>query len=399
VQRHVQHITELQSGANNTAAPYQRITAEYRQIQELTMKLTINSSELTKALEQAAKFVSVKPLMPILGNLKLVATEERLEITGFNLAHGIQIECVTEVVIDGSVCIPASSIAIVKGMSGQLIFESDENDLITISNLSGNIEIQGQSTEDYPQLIGDDFNPKLSHQIDSKSLSQAVKYCSQATSIDETKAVLTGINITAGSGNMRLMATDGHRLVVCNILCDEGIDIKSATIPAKSLSLATDIKVDGAIKLSIDTHQALVDYGDMSIMRILDGKYPDAMMLIPKSFSRELEIDRKQLIDALNMMAAISDQKNVVKFQIGGKQTTVSSSSDGKKGKVDIASKLSGESLDLAFNLKYLIDGLKMFDTKQVNLSMNDPLSPVIITSVGSEFDLTYLVMPIQLRD
>jgi DNA polymerase-3 subunit beta len=364
------------------------------------MKLTINSSELTKSLEQAAKFVSAKPLLPILGNLKLVVSEERLEITGFNLAHGIEIYCTDiEVISSGEVCMPASSIAIVKGMSGQLIFESDENDLITISNLSGNIEIQGQSTEDYPQLIGDDFNPRLSHNIDSKLFSQAVKYCSQSTSIDETKAVLTGINITAGSGNLRLMSTDGHRLAVINIPCDEAVNIKSVTIPAKSLSLATDIKVDGVIKLSIDTHQALVDSGDMSIMRTLDGKYPDAMMLIPKSFSRELEIDRKQLIDALNMMAAISDQNNVVKFEINDNQATVSSSSDGKKGKVDIPSKLIGEPIDLAFNLKYLIDGLKMFETNQIKVSMNDPLSPIIITSVDSKFDLTYLVMPIQLRD
>jgi DNA polymerase-3 subunit beta len=123
------------------------------------------------------------------------------------------------------------------------------------------------------------------------------------------------------------------------------------------------------------------------------------MMLIPKSFSRELEIDRKQLTGALSMMMAISDQNNVVKFQIDDKQTIVSSSSDGKKGKVDIASKFSGESLDLAFNLKYLIDGLKMFETNQVKLSMNDPLSPVLITAINSEFDLTYLVMPIELRD
>jgi DNA polymerase-3 subunit beta len=134
-------------------------------------------------------------------------------------------------------------------------------------------------------------------------------------------------------------------------------------------------------------------------MRTLDGKYPDAMMLIPKSFSRELEIDRKQLIDALNMMAAISDQNNVVKFEINDNQATVSSSSDGKKGKVDIPSKLIGEPIDLAFNLKYLIDGLKMFETNQIKVSMNDPLSPIIITSVDSKFDLTYLVMPIQLRD
>lgn len=364
------------------------------------MKLTINSSELTKALEQAAKFVSAKPLMPILGNLKLVATEERLEITGFNLAHGIEVHCTyIEVISSGEVCIPASSIAIIKGMSGQLIFESDENSLITIHNLSGNIEIQGQSTEDYPQLIGDDFDPKLSHEIDSKSFSQAVKYCYQATSIDETKAVLTGVNITAESGNMRLMGTDGHRLTICNIPCDNAINIKSVTIPAKSLALATDIKSEGIIKLSIDTHQVLVDSGDLSIMRTLDGKYPDAMMLIPRSFSRELTLDRKQLIDALNMMSAISDQKNVVKFEVTQKLTTVSSASDGKKGKVDIACQLTGEPIDLAFNLKYLIDGLKMFDTKQVKISMNEPLSPVIITAVDGDIDLIYLLMPIQLRD
>jgi DNA polymerase III subunit beta len=361
------------------------------------MKLTINSIELTKALEQAAKFVSAKPLMPILGNLQLLATDEnKLYMTGFNLAHGIEIECAADVIDRGSVCIPSLAIAIVKGMSGQLIIETNETDLITISNLSGKVEIQGQSTEEYPELISEDFDPKLRQSIDAKSFAQAVKYCTQATSTDESKQVLTGVNIASDSGKLRLMATDGHRLVVCNIAVDEGVNIESVTIPAKSLSLVPIDKSE-TISIAVDNSQVSIESGSTSIMRTLEGKYPNAMLLIPKSFSRELTIDRRELIDALNMMSAISDQNNLVKFSINS-HAEISSSSDGKSGKVNISCQLNGDAIDLAFNLKYLLDGLKMFESKDIKFSMNGELTPVIITDVDSDVDLMYLIMPIQLR-
>lgn len=392
--------SNLQDWANKIGAVHQRITEETRQTLLLysTMKLTINSIELTKALEQAAKFVSAKPLMPILGNLQLIATEERLEITGFNLAHGIEIECTDiEIIQSGSVCIPASAIAIIKGMSGQLIVEADDSNLITISNLSGKVEIQGQSTDEYPELISEDFDPNLSYEIDAKSFAQAVKYCTQATSNDESKAVLTGVNIATAEGKLRLMATDGHRLVVCKIAIDEGVNIESITIPSKSLSLLPNTNT-GIISIAVDGSQALIDSGSRSIMRTLEGKYPDAMMLIPKSFSRELIIDRRELIDALNMMMAISDQNNLVKFAIDS-HAEISSQSDGKSGKVNINCELTGDAIEIAFNLKYMLDGLKMFETKLIKISMNEPLQPVIITAVDGDVDLMYLAMPVQIRN
>lgn len=391
-------MTEFQNWANKIGDVHKRITAEYRQIQQKlnkTMKFTIDSSTLVKSLEQAAKFVSNKPLMQILGNLKLEATD-RLEITGFNLSHGIEIHCNSEIIDSGSVCIPASAIAIIKSMNGQLIIETNETNLITISNLSGTVEIQGFPAEEYPELIDDDFDPKSQHKIDAKSFAQVVKYCTQSTSTDETKQILTGINITASEGNLRAIATDGHRLTVVNIPVSESIVIDSVTIPSKSLSL-TPIGNSETIALTIDKSQISIDSGSRSIMRTLDGKYPDAMLLIPKSFTRELTIDRRELIDALNMMSSISDQNNLVKFEIAN-SLEVSSSSDGKSGKVNIDCELNGDAIDIAFNLKYLIDGLKMFDTRQVKISMNEPLQPVIVTAVDSDLDLTYLAMPVQVR-
>lgn len=365
------------------------------------MKLTINSSELTKALEQAARFVSAKPLMPILGNLKLVAEDKYLHITGFDLSHGIETSCDAEIIESGSVCIPASAIAIIKGMAGHLIIETNETNLITISNLSGKVEIQGHSIEEYPELISEDFNPNEIYRIEAKSFAQAVKYCTQATSTDESKAVLTGVNIASDSGKLRLMATDGHRLVVCKIaLGEDGDIIESVTIPSKSLSLLPGGKSD-EIAMAVHNSQVSIESGSRSIMRTLDGKYPDAMLLIPKSFTRYLEIDRRELIDALNMMSAISDANNLVKFTIDD-CAEISSSSDGKSGKVKVEctmlGSLGGYPIDIAFNLKYLLDGLKMFDSDRVKLSMNEALTPVIITAVDSDVDLMYLVMPIQLR-
>lgn len=361
------------------------------------MKFTINSSELAKALEQAAKFVSTKPLMPILGNLKLVAVNDtQLFITSFDLSHGIKIECTADVINSGSVCIPASAIAIVKSMSGQLIIEVETTSLITISSLSGQVEIQGQSADEYPEIIDKDFDLNLGHEIDAKSFAQAVKYCTQASSADESKTILTGINITSKDGKMRLMATDGHRLAVCHIDVNESVNIKSVTIPAKSLSLMP-INKSEAIVIALNDSQASIDAGSQSIMRTLNGKYPDIMLLIPKSFIRTMEVDRRELIDALNIMLAISDKNNVVKFKIDG-HVEISSSSDGKSGKVNISCQLNGNAINLAFNLEYLLDSLKMFDSNQIRISMNEPLQPVIITAVNSNIDLLYLVMPIQLR-
>lgn len=370
------------------------------------MKLTINSSELTKSLDQAAKFVSAKPLMPILSNLKLVATENRLEITGFNLAHGIEAKCPgIDVIEEGYVCIPVSAIAIIKGMSGQLIVETDANHLITISNLTGKIEIQGMSTDEYPELDLIDTPPSS---IDSKFLTQVVKYCVQACLIDESKQVLTGVNITATGGNLRAMATDGHRLVVCNLPVSEIVEIESITIPAKSLSI---VPTNGGqfIQCKFDASQVSIDSGSRSITRTLDGKYPDAMMLVPKSFTRTVEIDRKDLIDALNIMSAISDQNNLVKFAMESDKLTILSSSDGKSGKVDLNCKMTGADFEqfeelegqlfvIAFKLKYLIDGLKMIDSQDIKISMNEPFQPVILTGVDCDLDLTYLCMPISLR-
>jgi DNA polymerase III subunit beta len=359
------------------------------------MKFTINSTELTKSLEQAAKFVSAKPLMPILSNLKLVAGTT-IHATGFNLAHGCEVETkFDEIIKQGAVCIPVSAIAIIKGMAGQLIVEADDNNLITISNLSGKIEIQGQSINEYPELESVDAPPDT---IDAKLLIHVVRYCAQACSTDESKQVLTGINITATGGNLRAIATDGHRLVICNLPVSETVEIESVTIPAKSLSL---VPTNGGqfIQCKFDQSQVSIDSGSRSIMRTLGGKYPDAMLLIPKSFTRELTIDRRELIDALNMMAAISDKNNLVKFEIADTQVKISASSDGKSGNVAIECQTSGDSIDIAFNLKYLLDGLKMFESKEVKFSMNELLQPVIITAVESDLDLICLVMPIQFRD
>jgi DNA polymerase III subunit beta len=373
------------------------------------MKFTIDSSEFSKALERAAKFISAKPLMPILANLELIANKDcGLDITGFNLAHGIQINVECDVIDCGSVCIPQSAVDIIKLMPGRLIIEADENHSITISNLGGNAQIQGQSIEEYPELIEDGDDPEVagtSIELDASSFSLLLKTCGQSTSGDETKQILTGINIGASKGKLTAIATNGHRLTVLNLLVDDNISIAPITVPSKSLNLIDAGKSD---KVEITSAKSQVSIGcsdSRSIMRVIDGKYPDALMLLPKAFARTLTLDRKKLIDCLNVMNAISDKNNLVEFHVLEKSLSIYSKSDGKTGEQKMTcvlvdpNRLESEEFAIAFNLKYLTEGLKMFDTTSVVINMNTPTEPVVIQAVDSDVDLIYLIMPIQIRE
>lgn len=346
--------------------------------------------------------------MPILASIKLVADDAKIGVTAFNLAHGIEISCEAEVIDAGSICIPLSAVAIIKLMPGRLIVEPDENHSITISNLGGNAQIQGQSSDEYPELIEDSEDAETegtSIELDASSFSLLKATCGQSTSDDETKQILTGVNIGASKGKLTAIATNGHRLTVLSLPVDLSIAIAPITIPSKSLNLIDTGKSDNVEIASAKSQVSIGCSDSRSIMRVIEGKYPDALMLLPKAFARTLTLDRKKLIDCLNVMNAISDKNNLVEFHILEKSLSIYSKSDGKTGEQKMScvlvdpARLESEEFAIAFNLKYLIEGLKMFDTTSVVINMNNPLEPVVIQPVDSDIDLIYLVMPVRIRD
>ncbi len=192
-----------------------------------------------------------------------------------------------------------------------------------------------------------------------------------AASGDETKQVLTGVHLTKTVDCLEFAATDGHRLAVVQTPLEE---VESAsggfnvTIPARALRelermMATKQNIE-TITLHVDDSQVIFEMGEQRLTsRKLEGAYPTYNQLIPKSFERSLVLDRKQLIRCLELVAVLSDQKNnLVKFSLDSENDRLSlavESPDLGSAKESMAAEIQGESGDIAFNVKYLMDGLK----------------------------------------
>lgn len=359
------------------------------------MKFSTSAKSFSTAIESAIKFVSGKSTMPILSTIKIEATD-KLRLTGFDLSHGIETICDAEIIDTGIACIPAAMIAnLAKGLKGQIVIESVDT-LITITTLSGSFEIQGMDASDYPELISDmgDIKPCS---IDAKLLIQGWKYAATSASIDETKQILQGVNMQVSGGILSMAATDGHRLTVYKMPVDESVDIQSVTVHAKSLGLIPKHTQEN-VDLSFDSSTCLVDSGSKIITRIFEGKYPDYQLLIPKQFTRSAIVDQVEITDAISLLMSVASENHLCCFTFTDKKLSLSSSRDAFKGNQSIGCKLEGESIDIAFNLKYLLTGLKMFPSNKIKISMNDPLTPVILTGIDLDIDLTHLIMPVQLR-
>jgi DNA polymerase-3 subunit beta len=154
--------------------------------------------------------------------------------------------------------------------------------------------------------------------------------------------------------------------------------------------------------LQLEQGQVVFGWGERKLTtRTLEGKYPDYRLLIPKQFQRQITLDRKQLLTALERIAVLSDQTNLVKFSINSSKQSIDISVDSQdrgSGREGLNAQISGEDLDIAFNIKYLMDGLKTLPTQEITISLNGPLEPVILTPLGG-VKMTYLVMPVQLRN
>jgi len=156
------------------------------------------------------------------------------------------------------------------------------------------------------------------------------------------------------------------------------------------------------ISLKFDRPQVIFELGDQRLTtRLLEGQYPNYRQLIPKQFERQVTIDRKQLMDALERIAVLADQKNnIVKLSLDPDQQSVAVSVEAQEvgsGREVVAAQITGDALDIAFNVRYLLDGLKALGTNEVQLQCNTATSPSIFVPLG-EVQMTYLVMPVQIR-
>jgi DNA polymerase III subunit beta len=386
------------------------------------MKFVCTQHDLNVNLALVSRAVSTRPTHPVLANIKIEVTTDPdcIQLTGFDLSLGIQTNFVARVEDEGVLTLPAKLLTdiVAKLPSGEITIDDEAGEnLVTITSASGRYQVRGMSAEEFPELPS--IEQGETNQLSATAFVDGLKGSLIACSQDETKQVLTGVYLKVEPERLEFAATDGHRLGIVEVYPNESDTAQTpgeagesvntgsfeVTVPAKALRELEKMLGSGQegdrLGLQLEQGQVVFGLGDRKLTtRTLEGKYPDYHLLIPKQFQRQITLDRKQLLSALERIAVLADQTNLVKFSIDSTSQSIAlsvESQDRGSGRESLSAQISGADLDIAFNIKYLMDGLKTLPTQEITINLNGPLEPVILTPLGG-VKMTYLVMPVQLR-
>jgi DNA polymerase-3 subunit beta len=385
------------------------------------MKLVCSQSELSSSLQLVSRAVASRPTHPVLANVLLTADAGTgsISLTGFDLNLGIQTSIPATVITSGEITLPArlfgEIVARLSSDSPITLSCAPDSEQVELTSQAGSFQMRGMPAADFPDLPLEQSGNPIRLQADA--LVKGLRATLFASSGDEAKQLLTGVHLQLHGNTLECAATDGHRLAVLQLenAAASGVELETeeaveepfaVTVPARSLRelerLLSARHSDEPLSLFSDRGQVVVHWADQLLTsRTLDGTYPNYRQLIPASFARRIVVERRLLLAALERVAVLADQQNnVVKISVEpeiGKLLIQADGGEVGSGSETVAAEISGDALQIAFNVRYLLDGIKAMTGDQLAISCNAPTTPVVLTPVD-ESRFTYLVMPVQVR-
>ena len=353
------------------------------------MKFTTSQQELNKALAFVSKAVTVRSAMPVLKGILLSIDETgTLTMTAFEPgAVVLPAKLFTEIVRK----LPSESIEIAL---------ADHNNVSIRTSLS-EFKIVGMPAEEFPDIGTVLENRKIS--LNRDSLKEMIRKTSFAASIDESKGVIVGVLIEMKDGNVNMAALDGFRMAVASEKTDsapsDDIIISARILNEINKILADSDSDDDDVELILDDKKAVILTEDSRIiLRMIEGKFLKYRDLIPKEFKTTVNIDRSLLIDSIERASLLAKEgrNNLIRLSFVDDCLHITSKSEAGNVDENIPVKINGDNIEIGFNSKYLIDGLKVMKEDDIVISLNTNVSPCIIRPAGSD-SFTYLILPVRI--
>jgi len=384
------------------------------------MKIICAAFDLKNNLSLVSRAVPSRPEPAVLGNVLIQAdaATQKISLIAFDGSLGIKTSFNAEVETGGSITLPARLLNDIVTRLPEIeitldVPEDGASFLTTISSSSGQFQLTGIDAAEFPELPGVEAEQTV--ELPISILHQGLGGCLFAASTELSKQVLTGVHLkTQDSGTtLEFAATDSHRLAVVatNINDTESestleLPPLAVTIPAKALRelerIVSDATESDNVKVSFDEQVMIFELGDRLLTSTkISGDYPAYGQLVPQKFSREIILDRKRLLSSLELVAVLAQKNNLVKFSLHNQDSELVVSADAQdvgNAEQSLPAEIIGEDIEIAFNIKYLMDGLKALSTTEIKMQLNEWNQPVIFSPLGG-LKMTYLVMPVQIRN
>ena len=369
------------------------------------MKFNLNQQDLQKSLNYCQGVIEKRSTLQILSNVLLDASSSKLTITATDLDL-IFIHQISNVeVIEEGRTTTSSSIMydiVRKFSSGKKInFSSVGENKIHLESEKSDFNLNCIAASEFP-LTDEDFN-KNEFSINSKNLLKLLNKCKFSVSNDETRHYLSGIFFHQTQNDDKFFltaaATDSHRMSISKIRLNEKIDFESIILPKKTIFQLCSLLEDyeGDVKISNIKSKIKFELNNsILISKLIDGKFPNYVQVIPKENQKKLQVDLKLFLDSVDRVASVSlDKKDGVKFSLKKDILDLSvNNTNSGDGKESLNVKFEHD-LDISFNSRYLIDVASQLDGDHIEIYLKDTGSPALIKDPG-DFDSIFVVMPMK---
>jgi len=370
------------------------------------MKLTINKNVLLENLTNVVKAISPKNIIPILNGIMFELREEGLYLlasdSDLTIKSFIDKDKISKIEEIGTIIIQSKYIIdIIRKMpADEINIEVIDGLKIRIYTETSQYNLNCLNSSDYPHIVLEDAKTPIS--VSSELIKKMIKQTIFAVSIQESRPLLTGINIKINGNIMECVATDSYRLAKKTIMLDEvypeNIDI---VIPGKNVQELDKILNDDAnVEIHLFTNKVLFKYKNILFQsNLLNGTYPNVNNLIPSDFEIIINTNLNDYYSSIDRAALLtqSKDKNIVRMQTKGNILNISSYSS-EIGKVEDQvniSKNTDKDLSISFSAKYMMEALRTLNDEELLILLNNDSSPIILKSLKDE-TLIQLILPIK---
>ncbi|MBE6052687.1 MAG: DNA polymerase III subunit beta [Clostridium sartagoforme] len=364
------------------------------------MKFICEKQKLQEGISIASKAITGKTTMPILEGIYIRANKDGLTLIGSDMDVSIETKVNADIQEEGMLVIDSRIFGeiIRKLPNSEVTIETLENEIMQITCEKSVFNLVYMNGEDYPEVP--QINENLSVEVPQNILKSMIRGTSFAIAQDETRPILQGILFEVKAKNLNLVALDGYRLAIRSEFLDNDSDIE-VVIPGKTLNEVSRILEDSSeiVEITFTNNHILFNLNDTKIIsRLLDGKFVNYSSLLPQEHKISIDVKKQQLqncIERASLMAKDSNS-NLIKLDVQEENVIITSNSQLGKVREEVNINLQGESIQIAFNSRYLLDVLKNIDSDEVILEMTSSVSPCVIKCKNTD-NSKYLVLPVRL--
>jgi DNA polymerase-3 subunit beta len=369
-------------------------------VKEGRMRIQGEKDALLEVGQAVLRVVSPRATLPVLGGVRISAAGGDVEFAATDLELFVRVVGEFAVEEEGRVVVPGRLLGdILRSLpAGAVVIEGTEAE-IRLAGGRSEFTVSGLAVSDFPTIPA--VEAEAASRVEAVELARALRQVVRAAGTDEARPVLTGVLWLVEGETLRLVATDSYRLAVRELLMKEGPGGGRAIVPGRALGeLGRHLTMAGVgqVDVALGQNQAEFSAGRAKVVtRLIEGEFPNYRQLLPSGYPNRLVAAREALLETVGRVALVAQANTPVKLHLEDEvRVTAVESGVAEAWEVVTEAEYSGEPMVVAFNPKFLADGIEGIESDRAVLEVADPLKPGLLKAEDRD-DFVYLVMPVRL--